>query len=47
MLENLVDSQKLIPKDLSMENEDAYFKLFKSKDLGKLISNIGEYLLET
>jgi hypothetical protein len=47
MLENLYSKDQIIPKDFSSETEEQYFSLLKGKDLGKSITNIAEYLLET
>lgn len=47
MMENLISKDHIIPKDFGSENEELYFDLLKSKDLGKVLSNISEYLLET
>ena len=47
MLENLFSRDDIIPKDFSPENEEEYFKLLQAKEIGKVITNISEYLLET
>jgi hypothetical protein len=47
MLENLLSRDSVIPKDFSPENEEQYFTLLKGKDIGKSITNLSEYLLET
>lgn len=49
MLENLFtnDPAYVIPKDFTNETEEDYFDLLKSPELGKAMSNISEFLLET
>jgi hypothetical protein len=49
MIENLFtkDPANIIPKDFNTETEEDYFDLLKSPELGKAISNISEFLLET
>jgi hypothetical protein len=49
MLENLFtkDPEHVIPKDFTSETEEEYFELLKSPDLGRALSNISEFLLET
>lgn len=47
MLENLFNKEESIPKDFSTDNEEEYFQLLKSPDVGKAITNMAEYLLET
>ncbi|CDW84277.1 UNKNOWN [Stylonychia lemnae] len=46
LMENLIDKDHAVPKDLSSDNQELYFSLLKSKDVGKVISNISEYLLD-
>jgi hypothetical protein len=47
MLENMFAKDSIIPKDFSNDTEEKYFQLLKAKDLGKVLTNISEYLLET
>eukprot|EP00347_Sterkiella_histriomuscorum_P014449 403360823 len=47
LLQSLVSKDHTIPKDYSFDNEELYFTLLKSKEEGKALSNISEYLLET
>ena len=49
MLQNLFskDPAQVIPKDFSAETEEDYFDLLKSPEIGKALSNISEFLLET
>ena len=47
MFEILFSKEDIIPKDFSPENEEEYFKLLKGQELGKAITNLSEYLLET
>lgn len=47
MLENLWSKTDIIPKDFKEDTEEEYFSLLKSQDLGKLLTNMSEYLLET
>ena len=49
MLENLFtkDPSQVIPKDFHTETEEEYFDLLKSPDIGKALSNLSEFLLET
>ncbi len=49
MLENLFtkDPQYIIPKDFCNDTEEEYFDLLKSPEVGKALSNISEFLLET
>jgi hypothetical protein len=46
MLDSLFDRSEPIPKDFSNENEEQYFHLLKSLNIGKAITNMSEYLLE-
>jgi len=46
-LENLYSHQNIIPEDFSAETEEEYFSLLKSNEVGKAITNVAEYLLET
>lgn len=36
-----------MPVDFNTETEEDYFNLLKSKQIGKALTNISEYLLET
>jgi len=49
MLENLFtkDPEHIIPKDFNNQTEEEYFELLKSPELGKGLTNISEFLLET
>ena len=47
MLESLVTRDSVIPKDFCVENENEYFSLLRSKNCGKALTNMAEYLLET
>jgi hypothetical protein len=47
MLDNLFSKEHVIPKDFTPENEEEYFTLLKSKDIGRALTNLAEYLLET
>jgi hypothetical protein len=49
MLENLFtkDPAQVIPKDFHTETEEEYFDLLKSPEIGKALSNLSEFLLET
>lgn len=47
MLDKLFDTQNVIPDDFNSENEGDYFGLLHSKEIGKVITNISEFLLET
>ena len=49
MLENLFtkDPAQIIPKDFNSETEEEYFELLKSPEVGKALSNLSEFLLET
>ncbi len=47
MMEKLFSKEHVIPTDFSQENEELYFSLLKAQNLGKGISNLSEYLLET
>jgi hypothetical protein len=49
MLENLFtkDPEQVIPKDFNSTTEEEYFELLKSQDIGKALTNLSEFLLET
>ena len=49
MLENMFtkDPAYVIPKDFNNDTEEEYFELLKSPDIGKALSNLSEFLLET
>jgi hypothetical protein len=49
MLENLFtkDPAQIMPKDFNTETEEEYFDLLKSDEIGKALSNLSEFLLET
>ena len=47
MAENIYSKDQVIPNDFSPETEEAYFSLLKSPELGKTLSNISEFMLET
>lgn len=47
MLDQLFSKDSVIPKDFNNENENQYFSLLKGSNLGKALSNLSEYLLET
>ncbi len=47
MAENIYSKDQVIPNDFSPETEEAYFSLLKSPELGKALSNISEFMLET
>ncbi len=49
MLENLFskDPQHVVPKDFGPETEEDYFHLLNSPEIGKALTNISEFLLET
>jgi hypothetical protein len=46
-LQDLFSIDQIIPKDFSGENEEEYFGLLKSKEIGKALTNLSEFLLET
>ena len=46
-LSKLTNKENLIPDDYSFDTEETYFNLLKSKEAGKVVTNIAEYLLET
>ena len=45
MLDKLTDPNMLVPDDFE-ESQDEYFSLLKSKNLGKAVTNLSEYILE-
>ena len=45
MLDKLTDPNMLVPDDFE-EAQDEYFSLLKSKNLGKAVTNLSEYILE-
>ncbi len=45
--ESLLSRDSVIPKDYSADNEELYFRLLQSKNIGKVLTNIAEYLLES
>lgn len=45
-LENLVAHDQMMPSDFNTQTEEKYFSLLQSKNLGKVLTNISEYLLE-
>lgn len=47
MAENIYSNDDVIPKDFSPDNEEQYFGILKSPHLGKALTNISEFLLET
>jgi len=49
MLENLFtkDPEQVIPKDFNTTTEEEYFELLKSQEIGKALTNLSEFLLET
>ena len=49
MLENLFtkDPEQVIPKDFNSTTEEEYFELLKSQEIGKALTNLSEFLLET
>ena len=49
MMENLFtkDPEHVIPKDFNSTTEEEYFDLLKSQEVGKALTNLSEFLLET
>lgn len=49
MLENMFtkDPLQVIPKDFNSQTEEEYFELLKSPEIGKALTNLSEFLLET
>lgn len=49
MLENLFtkDPEHVIPKDFNSTTEEEYFELLKGEEIGKALTNLSEFLLET
>ena len=49
MIENLFtkDPEQVIPKDFNSTTEEEYFELLKSQEIGKALTNLSEFLLET
>ena len=37
----------MIPKDFNSQTEEEYFELLKSPEIGKALTNLSEFLLET
>jgi len=46
-LDQLFSKESIIPNDFTQETEEEYFTLLKSLDIGKALTNLSEYLLET
>ena len=46
MLDKFFSKDQIIPSDFNDETEEFYFTLLKSKQIGKAITNLSEYLLE-
>ena len=46
MLDKFFAKDQIIPSDYNEETEEFYFSLLKSKNIGKPITNLSEYLLE-
>ena len=48
-MENLFnkDPEHVIPKDFNSSSEEEYFELLKSQEVGKGLTNLSEFLLET
>ena len=47
MLDKLFSKDAVIPNDFSADTEEQYFSLLKSPEIGKTLTNLSEYLLET
>ncbi len=46
LLDKFFAKDQIIPSDFNEETEEFYFSLLKSKNIGKPITNLSEYLLE-
>jgi hypothetical protein len=47
LCESLFSKESVIPKDFGPETEEMYFTLIKSPEVGRALTNLAEFLLET